>query len=277
MSITDIIRVTPDWLALREPADAAARAPELLTPLRAHLGPAPLVIRDLGCGTGSMGRWLAGLLPGPQHWVMQDRDPDLLDIIGARGIGPAADGSAVTAAALAADITGLRAADLVGTSLVTASALLDLFTQDEVDGLADACVAAGCPALCTISVLGKVNIAPADPLDTELAAAFDAHQRRVTGGRGLLGPDAPAVAAAAFRSRGATVYTSPSPWLLGADQAPLAAEWLSGWVDAAVEQRPDLADAAAEYLSRRLTACVAGELRIIVHHTDLLAIPGAAP
>jgi hypothetical protein len=26
------------------------------------------VIHDLGCGTGAMGRWLAPVLPGPQHW-----------------------------------------------------------------------------------------------------------------------------------------------------------------------------------------------------------------
>ena len=37
------------------------------------------VIHDLGCGTGSMGRWLAPRLPGPQHWVLHDRDADLLD------------------------------------------------------------------------------------------------------------------------------------------------------------------------------------------------------
>ena len=204
---------------------------------------------------------------------MQDRDPDLLEIV--TGIGPAADGDPVTVTALAADVTDIRAADLDGTSLVTASALLDLFTEDEVESLADAC--AGVPALFTISVLGKVNIAPGDPMDAEIAAAFNAHQRRLTGGRTLLGPEAPGVTAAAFRRRGATVYTSPSPWLLGADQAALTAEWLTGWVAAARARQPDLAERAFDYLDRRLAACAAGELRVVVHHSDLLAIPGAAP
>ena len=70
----------PDWLALREDADAAARAPELVDVLRASLGTRarPVLVRDLGCGTGSMGRWLAGRLPGPQTWVLHDRDPRLL-------------------------------------------------------------------------------------------------------------------------------------------------------------------------------------------------------
>ena len=70
---------SPDWLALREPADAAARAADLVDRVRRRLaGDAPAVIHDLGSGTGSMGRWLAPRLPGPQHWVLYDRDADLL-------------------------------------------------------------------------------------------------------------------------------------------------------------------------------------------------------
>jgi hypothetical protein len=272
-------RFTPDWLALRESADAAARAPELLGPLRAYLatvprGTEPLVIRDLGCGTGSLGRWLAGRLRGPQHWILHDRDPELLARAGAGMPGTAADGSPVTVETWEGDLTGLRAADLAGTSLVTASALLDLLTFNEVDGLAAACVEAGCPALLTLSVVGKVELTPADPLDVEVAAAFDAHQRRRVSGRRLLGPDAVTVTTEAFERRGAVVRSRPSPWRLGADQAALTAEWLQGWVTAAFDQRPDLALQGDTYLRGRLDACAAGELRVLVHHRDLLALPG---
>ena len=54
------------------------------------------MVHDLGCGTGAMGRWLAPLLPGPQHWVLHDRDADLLALAAADAPGPAADGAAVT-------------------------------------------------------------------------------------------------------------------------------------------------------------------------------------
>ncbi len=54
------------------------------------------MIHDLGCGTGAMGRWLAPLLRGPQHWVVHDRDADLLVVAAADLPGPAADGAAVT-------------------------------------------------------------------------------------------------------------------------------------------------------------------------------------
>lgn len=267
MSTVGSPEFTSDWLALRESADAAARALELLDPLSARLAE-PLVIRDLGCGTGSLARWLTGRLPGPQHWILHDRDPALLARAKAT-----VTGGALTVETLEGDLTGLRAEDLAGTSLVTASALLDLLTFEEVNGLAEACVKAGCPALLTLSVAGKVEFTPADPLDAEFAAAFDTHQRREDGGRRLLGPDAAAVTAAAFERLGAVVRTRPSPWRLGADQAALTEEWLRGWVAAACEQRPELAAEKSTYLRRRLEACAAGRLSVVVHHIDLLALP----
>ncbi|MGI5403944.1 SAM-dependent methyltransferase [Streptomyces sp. CA-135486] len=274
MSTTDAPGYAPEWLELREGADAAARATGLLDPLQHWLSgrdreDAGQVIRDLGCGTGSMGRWLAPRLTGSQHWILHDRDPALLDLAAVRTPHTAADGSGVTVTTERGEIAGLCAEDLAGTSLLTASALLDVLTRDEVDGLAKACAGAGCPALLTISVVGRVKLTPAEPLDAEIAAAFNAHQRR----NGLLGPDAVTVASEAFARRGATVRTHASPWRLGADDSALIAEWLRGWVGAACEQRPALASRADTYLLRRLAACAAGGLRVAVHHSDLLALP----
>ena len=95
----------PDWLALREPADAEARARDLAEALeRALPASGSRVIHDLGCGTGSMGRWLAPLLAGPQHWVLHDRDADLLALAAADAPGPAADGAPVTVEARRTDL-----------------------------------------------------------------------------------------------------------------------------------------------------------------------------
>jgi hypothetical protein len=261
---------TPEWLTLREPVDAAARSADLVERLvRLFAGRDRLVIRDLGCGTGSMGRWLSPLLPNPQHWIMQDREPDLLGHVymGVTSTAP------VTVETRLGDLGGVTAADLAGTSLVTASALLDILTVGEVDRLAAACVEARVPALFTLSVLGEVELSPAEPFDAEITAAFNEHQRRVQDGRRLLGPDAPAAIVESFEKRGAEVRVAPSPWQLGGDHGELTAEWLRGWVGAAVEQRRELATTAASYLRQRLDAVEAGRLGGRVGHVDVLAVP----
>jgi SAM-dependent methyltransferase len=268
------IRVSAGWLRLRESADGAARARDLVERLRGHL-PATgrRVIHDLACGTGAMGRWLAPLLPGPQHWVVHDRDADLLEVAAADLPGPAADGASVLVETRRSDITRLRPDDLAGASLITASALLDLMTGDELDGLIEMCARARSPVLLTLSVVGRVELTAADPLDARVAAAFDAHQRRLTAGGRLLGPDAAAAAVERFRRLGAQVLARPSAWRLGAAEADLAAAWLAGWVGAAGEQEPELAAEADAYARRRLAQARAGRLAVTVGHADLLVLP----
>ncbi|MER7456839.1 SAM-dependent methyltransferase [Micromonospora sp. NPDC126480] len=261
-----------DWLTLREPADAAARDADLADRARAQLtGARPLVVHDLGSGTGSMGRWLAPRLPGPQHWVLHDGNAGLLARAAADLPPAAADGSPVTVETRRGDLTRLTTADLAGASLVTASALLDMLTAEEVDRVAAACAAR--PTLFALSVDGQVRFDPADPLDAELAGAFNDHQRRTVGGRTLLGPDAAGVAAAAFARHGADVTLRPSPWRLGPADAALAGEWLTGWLDAAGEQRPELTGPVTAYARRRRGDLAAGRMSVSIGHLDLLAVP----
>jgi hypothetical protein len=255
------MKVSPSWLALREPADAAAHAADLVERLPAA---GPLLIHDLGSGTGAMGRWLAPRLPGPQHWVLHDLDADLLHVAAI---------PAVTFETRRSDITQLRVDDLAGASLITASALLDLLTEDELAGLVAVCAGAGCPVLLTLSVVGRVELTPAEPVDQRVAAAFDAHQRRVTQRGRLLGPDAAPAAVEAFGRLEAEVMVRPSPWRLGASHADLAAEWFTGWLAAAREQQTDLAADTEDYARRRLAQAAAGQLAVTVDHADLLVLP----
>jgi trans-aconitate methyltransferase len=260
------VRVSPDWLVLREPADAAARSAELAERLARNVSAARrLEIHDLGGGSGAMGRWLAPRLPGPQHWVVHDRDAELLELALAHAPGPAADGAAVTVEARQSDITALAPVDLAGANVTVASALLDLLTEDELTRMLRACT--GRPMLLALTVVGRVALTPADPLDADIAAAFDAHQRRDR----RLGPDAVAAAVEQLRDTGAEILVQPSPWRLGAAHAGLIAEWLDGWVAAACEQELTL-DADA-YRDRRLAQAAAGELAVTVDHADLLVLP----
>ncbi len=248
---------SPTWLALREPADATARATELID----LLPPGISTIRDLGCGTGSLGRWLAPQLAVPQRWILQDLDSMLL--------AQAADQlsvTGVTASTTLGDVTTLTAAELADTDLVTCSALLDLLTGAELAELAAVCAASHTSALFTLSVAGLVTLEPADPRDDQIRAAFNEHQRRTVDGRQLLGPDAPDAAVVAFEKAGATVVTRTSPWQLGPHLPELTAAWLRGWVGAAQEQDSGLG--LGDYLSERLAHLPAAR----VEHVDLLAI-----
>jgi hypothetical protein len=231
------------------------------------------VVYDLGSGTGAMARWLAPLLPGPQHWVLLDHDEDLLAAADPAYGGHAADGAPVTVETRPFDLSELEPGHLSGATMVTASALVDLLTAPELDRLVSTVTALACPALVTLSVVGRVRLRPHNPLDPVVAEAFDRHQRRTVGGRTLLGPDAVGHLASAFARAGARVVSRPSPWRLTATDATLAAEWFSGWVAAACEQRPDLAAVAAPYRERRLAQAADGRLRVTVHHSDLWVVP----
>ena len=252
------MKVSERWLVLREPADATARAADLLDHLPAT---GAHVIHDLGCGMGSMGRWLTPQLSGRQHWVLYDRDADLLKA--------AHLPDSVTVETKQSDVTRLDPADLAGATLITASALLDMLTEGELLRLVTTCVGTGCPVLLTLSVIGRVELTPPDAMDGRVEAAFNAHQRR----SGLLGPDAVAVALEAFRRRGLDVLVRPSPWRLGAMHTELAVEWFTGRLDAACKQEGELAAEADAYARRRLGQARAGQLAVMVDHADLLALP----
>jgi len=262
------IKVSPGWLALRERADAAARSQALVEQLLRRV-PAggPWLIHDLACGTGSMGRWLAPLLPGAQHWILHDRDPELLALARADAC------DAVTFETRLSDVTQLEPDDLAGATLITASALLDLLTREELTRLIDACAAAGCPTLFALTVSGRVQLLPPDPLDGRIAAAFNEHQRRPTPRGRLLGPAAVEATVEGFRETGAEVAVSSSPWQLGAADGNLAHEWLTGWIDAACEQEPELVPEADPFRRRRLNEAAAGALAVTVGHADLLVLP----
>jgi hypothetical protein len=181
---------------------------------------------------------------------VHDRDQDLLELAAAN---PPAG---VSVEARRSDIARLAPDDLAGASLVTASALLDILTADELAAMRRAC--AGLPMLLALTVTGRVTLSPAEPLDARIGAAFNAHQRR----DGRLGPDAVEAVGGIVR---------PSPWRLGAAESDLIAAWLDGWVGAACEQEPRLE--ARAYRVRRLAQAAAGELAVTVDHADLLVLP----
>lgn len=267
-----ISTASPSWLALRAAADDDTRSRQLVARLARLLPPGCLVLHDLGAGMGGMTRWLAPLLPGPQDWVLHDGDAGILAHLALDAVADDA-GQPIGLAFVVENLEDLPLDAFAGAAAVTASALLDVVTRDEAARIVNACVDAGAPALFSLSVTGAVILDPPDDVDAALGQAFNDHQRRDADGRRMLGPDAVPTFVELFAAPGWHVRRAATPWRLGAAHGALIADWLNGWVGAAVEQRPDLADEAAAYLARRRAQLAAGTLRATVSHEDVLAWP----
>jgi hypothetical protein len=204
--MSDVIPVSVEWLTLREDADSRARSSQLAR-TAARMSQPPIVVHDLGSGTGSMMRWLAPMLPGPQTWVLHDWNSALLDHAAERALDSTGHDAEVRTSVK--DVAHLREGDLTGGSLVTMSALLDVLSLEEAHAVVSACIAAGVPALFTLSVTGEVVVDPVDPGDRMFESAFNDHQRRTVDGRRLLGPDA--VTMVVDADRGIAVGTRRRP------------------------------------------------------------------
>lgn len=251
-----------DWLSLRAPADAAARDPRLLTRAVASLDavPRPLAV-DLGAGTGATVRALAPHAP-ELRWRLVDNDPDLL--AGAQARMPGVE-------TVKADIADVAALPLAGTSLVTASALLDLCSADWLRALADRLVISNVPFYAALSYDGAMRWSPPLPDDAAVTEAFNRDMRRDKGLGPALGPEAAREAVRILRSAGLAVSTASSAWRLGADQAALQSALVDGIAEAAA--RAGFSEAGGWAQARR--AACAGTY-CVVGHVDLIAWPQGA-
>lgn len=280
-------RFAADWLALRESADAAARSLTLTEAAAGWLAARdhrPLACVDLGSGSGSNPRYLARRLPGPQQWRLIDHDAELL----ARALHACsalhdASGKPVALRTEQRDLGTLGETDLLGTDLLSASALIDILGAEGLERIATVAVRSGAAVLFSLSVDGEWSFhrgatEDIDPGDALAREAFNAHQRRDKGVGGALGPDAHDWLATRLRAAGYRVLDASSPWRLrmnSPQEALLARALLEGWLHAALEQLPSQAQRLRDWHARRLAALGDPEFRIRVGHRDLLALPAS--
>lgn len=273
---------SPDWLALREPADHRARNAELAAMLSARLAAREHVaVIDLGCGTGSNLRATAPLLPGRQSWTLVDHDPALLAAarlqlarwadgveIANHGLGLLKDGRTISVTFRQADLARDLDAALSGDAdLVTASALFDLCSTAFIRRFAKAVAAKRAAFYTVLTYNGVQRWTPRRPADQHIAQAFNRHQLRDKGFGPSAGPMAPSEIADAFRAHGYSVREGDSPWRLGAADAQLVSELATGKARAAVETGLVDETTLAAWIAIRHTGAEVG-------HTDTLAFPG---
>ena len=283
-----------DWLALREPADHAARATTLaeraadaLQAQRARAAASAVRVIDLGSGSGSNLRYLAPRLPVPQHWHLLDHDAALLADAAERAPVRADARSTMRAAAIAVqthrvdlrvlppDFVSVDNGGASPATLVTGSALLDLVSEAWLEGLADRLHTMGAVGLFALSYDGRIVCEPADPLDAEVRDLVNRHQRTDKGFGPATGPEATSILAPRLARRGYTVHVASSDWDLGAESPELQRQLVEGWAAAATQVAPGRADAIAAWRARRSGCIAEGRSRIRVGHQDLLAYPAS--
>ena len=298
-----------DWLALREPADRRARSAVLVERLVAWLsgpshlagdGSPPLRVLDLGCGTGANLRYLAPILAIDQCWTCLDLDPDLLRVLTRRTAAWATDlamhpmaaaggglriqgfGATWEVRTQAFDLArGIGALPIDPGTLVVASALLDLVSEDWLTDLLRTCAGARAPLLLTLTYDGRVTLDPPLPLDRAVIGMVNAHQGRDKGFGKALGPSASARLVQLGDTLGFSVGLARSDWRLGSDETDLQVALTHGWTAAALEQAAatrgpnDLALTTSihEWQQVRYAEIVAKGSRLRVGHQDALLLP----
>jgi SAM-dependent methyltransferase len=286
---------SPEWLALREPADAAARSERLLQAVAARFAPeSNLTVLDVGAGTGSNARYLAERLNPQQQWLLVDHDPSLLIEASqrmrawgeARGLVVSRDegawrvegeGLAVTFATKLGDLADLSSLSelFLDRRLVTASALLDLCSAAWIESLASECRQTRASGLFVLTYDGRIHCSPEEPGDDDIRQLVNEHQRTDKGFGAALGPAASTVAAECFGALGYSVEREASDWHLEPDAATLQRQLIGGWSHAAVQMAPDRAAFIREWTDRRLAHVLEGHSRLVVGHEDLAVwLPG---
>lgn len=272
---------SPEWLALREPADTAARSPEVLAALQqAFAGRPSCRICDFGAGTGSSVRALAEYLPPRQDWMLVDHDAANIT-------------AAVDALSDWADRTERQGDDLLlqhggqmlkvsfavhdlaaagrllpePVDLVTASALADLTSAAWLDRLVAELGDHPAAVLAGLNYDGVMSFDPADPLDATVRDAFNGHQGGDKGFGPALGPAAGDYLARQLGLNGFAVTTGESPWKLDSTTRSLMQATLGGVADAAGET--GLVDPSE--LDRWRTLRQTGLKAMTVGHLDVFA------
>ncbi|MGS2742894.1 glycosyltransferase [Halomonas sp. LS-001] len=280
-------RFEADWLALREPLDVEARSQRLVGFAADWLkvnSSAPRLV-DLGCGRGSNLCFLARRLPGPQHWRLVDHDAQLLLQARQRGgMLRDASGEPITLQTECFSLSELTARWPADANLITASALMDLVSQDWIEQLVEGCGTHQQALLVALSVTGEwfLTNAHGDPCqqpdDEAIHALFVAHQQRDKGLGAALGGQAHHALVSQLRQAGFTVEEASTPWQLKANHdahRPLLCQLIQGWAEAAREQAPEESERIEAWCVRRLNDVNTGQVGARVMHRDLFAAPPA--
>jgi SAM-dependent methyltransferase len=263
-----------EWLALREPVDAAARAVSITNRLSELLRAGSVGRRffDLGCGTGANVRYLSPLIAGPQEWVLLDSDEQHLQrarelVTGCRRAGVGFEMRCLDL------YRGLDAGMFGGAAVVSASALLDLVSAAWLAGLLQRCCAGNAIVLFALSYDGRIELEPREPDDEVIRSLVNRHQTTDKGFGPALGPEAVTFVCTRLEALRYQVVAARSDWVLDRTHACLQKSLLRGWARAATEIAPAEQGRCERWLNTRLGYLDRGQSAVRVGHQDVIGWP----
>ena len=206
----------------------------------------------------------------PQRWVLLDQDEHLLALAGER-----LQHLDVPLETHACHLNAKRLAGQIpdGTRLITASALIDLMSEDWLEAVAVAAARHNAGVFIALSYAGDVELLPADQDDDWIRETVNEHQHNDKGTGAALGPSATNYLKQQLELRDYQVSVAPSPWRLTPAQSALQRALLEGWRDAVMQQSPSERQRAERWFGLRLKQADEQSLSIRVEHEDLFARP----
>lgn len=265
-----------EWLALREPVDAAARNVSIANRLSELLllGGTTGRFFDLGCGTGANVRYLSPLIAASQEWVLVDSDERHLQH--AHELLASCRRAGVSLEMCCLDLyRGLDRLSLEEAAVVSAAALLDLVSADWLARLLQRCCASNAIVLFALTYDGRIELEPREPDDEVIRGLVNRHQTTDKGFGPALGPAAATFVRDALQALQYRVLSAPSDWVLDRSHAAAQESLLRGWAEAAIEVAPAERGRWERWLNTRLDHLERGRSTVRVGHQDVIGWPSA--
>jgi hypothetical protein len=272
-----------EWLRLREPVDKAARA----STLPREIAECRCVV-DLGAGTGANLRYIAPLLGGKQDWVLVEQDAVLVDAI-PQCLREWADSCHATVVKDGDELhihnaafdcrvrteridlsTQLNRLAIPQGSLVTASALLDLVSEEWLTQLIKRCWQSASPVWFALTYDGQMQCNPQEPEDDLVRSLFNEHQRTDKGFGPALGPAATGMTRGILAANGYQTASGRSCWHLTPEMRAIQHSLVKGWFDAVRDYAPETARELEGWLGRRNAHIDGGVSTLTVGHADIV-------
>ncbi len=272
---------SPEWLALREPADLAARNRQVLTACgRAFEDKDSINVCDIGAGTGASVRALVDLLPRSQFWTLVDSDENNLSAAFQQLARWGSDVKAYDGGLMlrkgehqlyirshACDLAATPACWPRGTDLVTASALFDLTSARWLDAFVALLAAQKVALLSMLTFDGLITAEPEHPLDRAVAEAFRGHQQRDKGFGPAAGARAAEVLEVTLENAGYEIEVGDSAWAIERSASALLYATLAGIASAVQEMQT----VPPEDIEQWLRSSVINTRLLTIGHRDVFA------